>query len=145
MRIEYAKTPPVTLHSSDKQSEAVKQNAENKGTEESSDDTVYISFNGRKKLEQESETAKDKLPTHIEEMIRAIERLIEQIEAAEEALEQAKAAEYQDEETKREVIEVHQGQVNSLEQARFGALQMLQESMKEAGVSEPGIIAELMR
>ena len=52
---------------------------------------------------------------------------------------------YQDEETKREVIEVHQGQVNSLEQARFGALQMLQEAMKEAGISEPGIIAELMR
>ncbi|RXE93305.1 hypothetical protein D9981_20905 [Pseudoalteromonas phenolica O-BC30] len=99
----------------------------------------------KKKLQEESEDPKDKLPPHIKEMIKAIERLIEMIEAAEEALAEAKEASYPDDDTKRDVLDMHQNQINSLEFARHDAIKGLQEAMKEAGISEPGIIAELMR
>ena len=112
---------------------------------ESQDASIHISMEGRKKLQEESEDPKDKLPQHIKEMIKAIERLIEMIEAAKEALAEAKEASYPDDDTKRDVLDMHQNQINSLEFARHDAIKMLQESMKEAGVSEPGIIAELMR
>jgi len=112
---------------------------------DSQDESIHISMEGRKKLQEESEDHKDKLPPHIKQMIEAIERLIEMIEAAEEALAKAKEVDYPDDESKRDALEMHQNQINSLEFARHDAIKGLQEAMKEAGISEPGIIAELMR
>jgi hypothetical protein len=40
---------------------------------------------------------------------------------------------------------MHQSQINRLELARHDAIKKLQEAMKEEGISEPGIILELMR
>ncbi len=153
MRIESNIAMPVKLAPSAQSLKEQEVNSVNSdGTKTESDeakskenDPVHISMEGRKKLQEQSEDPKDKLPPHIKQMIEAIERLIEMIEAAEEALAKAKEVDYPDDESKRDALEMHQNQVNSLEFARSDAVKGLMEAMKEAGISEPGIIVELMR
>jgi hypothetical protein len=154
MRIESNTAMPVKLAPSAqslKEQEVNSANSDGTKTESSDEakskenDSVHISMEGRKKLQEQSEDPKDKLPPHIKQMIEAIERLIEMIEAAEEALAKAKEVDYPDDEGKRDALEMHQNQVNSLEFARSDAVKGLMEAMKEAGISEPGIIAGLMR
>lgn len=110
----------------------------------SGSDTVHISMEGMKKLDEESKSDTEHLPQHIKQMIEAIENIIKMIEQAEEVLAKAKEENYPDEETKRQVIEGHQNQVSSLQQAKNDAITNLIDAMKEAGISEPGIIADLM-
>ncbi|MFY8300226.1 hypothetical protein AAEU28_15765 [Pseudoalteromonas sp. SS15] len=149
MKLENTITEPVKLPPRQAPFDDTKPKTEatdvDSDAEQSEDDNVTISMAGFKKLKEESEDPKDKLPSHIKEMIKAIERLIEMIEAAEEALAKAKKADYPDDDTKRDVLEMHQNQINSLEFARNDAINGLMEAMKEAGISEPGIIIELMR
>ncbi|TLX48930.1 hypothetical protein C1E24_00010 [Pseudoalteromonas phenolica] len=133
---------PTNAKDKDVQTEQVEKTEE---AADSQDESIHISMEGRKKLQEEPEDPKDKLPPHIKQMIEAIERLIEMIEAAEEALAKAKEVDYPDDESKRDALDMHQNQINSLEFARHDAIKGLQEAMKEAGISEPGIIAELMR
>jgi len=146
MRIDKGSAIPIQLHSSGRSSEKVSnKNQEGKPTEEERNDTLHISMEGLKKFEDEKETARDKLPSHIKSMIEAIEKLIDMIEQAEESLLKAKEASYPDDETRQTVLEQHQNNLNSLEMSRFDAIRNLQDAMKEAGISEPGIIADLMR
>ncbi len=148
MRIGNGNAMPIHLNAPTNTKDKGVQTEQAEKTKEaadSQDESIHISMEGRKKLQEESEDPKDKLPPHIKEMIKAIERLIEMIEAAEEALAEAKEASYPDDDTKRDVLDMHQNQINSLEFARHDAIKGLQEAMKEAGISEPGIIAELMR
>lgn len=113
-------------------------------TKKSGSDTVHISMEGMKKLDEESKSDTEHLPQHIKQMIEAIENIIKMIEQAEEVLAKAKEENYPDEETKRQVIEGHQNQVSSLQQAKNDAITNLIDAMKEAGISEPGIISDLM-
>lgn len=148
MRIGNGNAMPIHLNAPTNTKDKGVQTEQAEKTEEaadSQDESIHISMEGRKKLQEESEDPKDKLPPHIKQMIEAIERLIEMIEAAEEALAKAKEVDYPDDESKRDALEMHQNQINSLEFARHDAIKGLQEAMKEAGISEPGIIAELMR
>lgn len=148
MRIGNGNAMPIHLNAPTSAKDKGVQSEQAEKTKEaadSQDESIHISMEGRKKLQEESEDPKDKLPPHIKEMIKAIERLIEMIEAAEEALAKAKEVDYPDDESKRDALEMHQNQINSLEFARHDAIKGLQEAMKEAGISEPGIIAELMR
>ena len=148
MRIGNGSAMPIHLNALTSAKDKDVQTGQAEKTEEaadSQDESIHISMEGRKKLQEESEDPKDKLPPHIKQMIEAIERLIEMIEAAEEALAKAKEVDYPDDESKRDALEMHQNQINSLEFARHDAIKGLQEAMKEAGISEPGIIAELMR
>lgn len=113
-----------------------------------SNDSFTISAESWQKL-KESEDAKEEkrnaLPKHIQDMIKAIERITEQIEIAEEMLANAKDADYSDEKTKQAAIDSQQSFLNSLEVARFDAIQSLQEAMKDAGIEDMSIIADLMR
>ena len=145
MKISNTSAIPFAIH----QSTSVSAQAELPDKfQKQSEEQVSISVESWQKLKENAEPQEsnfDKLPKHIKEMIKAIERLIEQIELAKEALEKAKAQEYPDNETKQAVLNMHHGQVNSLELARFDAIQALQEAMKEAGIDDPSIIANLLR
>lgn len=113
-----------------------------------SDDTITISPESWQKLKGDEDAKEEKrnaLPKHIQDMIKAIERIIEQIEMAEEMLAKAKNADYADEKTKQAAIDSQQSFLSSLEIARFDAIQALQEAMKEAGIQDMSIIADLMR
>lgn len=129
-------------------SPAVQSTKENDEQTDVSDNTVTISPESWQKLKENDDAKaekRDALPKHIKDMIKAIERIIEQIEMAEEMLEKAKNAEYSDEKTKQAVIDSQQSFLNSLEIARFDAIQALQEAMKEAGIEDVSIITDLMR
>ncbi|TMO84352.1 MULTISPECIES: hypothetical protein [Pseudoalteromonas] len=109
--------------------------------------TVSISPESWQKLkesEEEKEAKLNALPKHIKDMIKAIERIKEQIEMAEEMLAKAKEADYSDEKVKKAVIDSQQSFLNSLEIARFDAIQALQDAMKEAGIEDVSIITDLM-
>ncbi|AIY66834.1 hypothetical protein [Pseudoalteromonas piratica] len=129
-------------------SPAVQSTKENDEQTDVSDNTVTISPESWQKLKKNDDAKaekRDALPKHIKDMIKAIERIIEQIEMAEEMLEKAKNAEYSDEKTKQAVVDSQQSFLNSLEIARYDAIQALQEAMKEAGIEDVSIITDLMR
>ena len=123
--------------------------AENKQLdEENTNDKVSISTDAFKKLKESNNPESDKkseLPEHIQQMIKAIERIVEQIKVAEQTLIDAKSADYESEEAKQATLDGHQSHLNSLEIARFDAVRALQEAMKEAGIQDMSIIADLMK
>lgn len=98
-----------------------------------------------KESEEAIEQKRSKLPKHIQDMIKAIERIIEQIEIAKEMLAKAKETDYSDEKTKQAAIASQQGFLNSLEAARFDAIQALQQAMTDAGIDDVSIITDLLR
>ncbi|MDE3270443.1 hypothetical protein [Pseudoalteromonas sp. G4] len=133
-------TPPKLQQTPSSQSEDAQAN--------NSNDSITISAESWQKL-KEGEDAKEQkrsaLPKHIQDLIKAIERIIEQVEIAEEMLAHAKNADYSDEKAKQVAIDSQQSFLNSLEIARFDAIQSLQEAMKEAGIEDMSIITDLMR
>ena len=145
MKISNTSAIPFTIHQS---STLSKKEELPEKFQKQSEEKVSISVESWQKLKENAEPQEsnfDKLPKHIKDMVKAIERLIEQIKIAKAALEKAKAQEYPDNETKHAVLSMHHSQVNSLELARFDAIQALQEAMKEAGIYDPSITANLSR
>lgn len=115
--------------------------------EENTNDKVSISPEAFKKLKESNNPESDKkseLPEHIQQMIKAIERIVEQIKVAEQTLIEAESADYESEEAKQATLDSHQSHLNSLEVSRFDAIKALQEAMKEAGIQDMSIIADLM-
>lgn len=113
-----------------------------------SNDSITISAESWQKLKESEDAQEQKrraLPKHIQEIIKVIERIIEQIEIAEEMLANAIDADYSDEKTKQAAIDSQQSFLNSLEVARFDAIQSLQDAMDDAGIEDMSIIADLMR
>lgn len=119
------------------------KNTANDEASETTKDTLHLSPEAFEKLrnsEQQENEKNDALPPHIQKLVEHLMALKEQLETAEAALLKLKAEKSSDQTT----LEHATQRVQILNEQIFQGVSTLREALKEAGITDPSIIARVL-
>ncbi|KAF7764736.1 hypothetical protein PCIT_b0791 [Pseudoalteromonas citrea] len=107
--------------------------------------SYQLSASDKKRLnndgeEEKVESKKDSLPQHIQKMIEQIERIKEQIEEEETRLLELKARTDIDKQVKQDMELQQASYIGQLHTNLMSMVENVREAMKEAGITDPGVL-----
>ncbi|TMP39920.1 hypothetical protein CWB96_16635 [Pseudoalteromonas citrea] len=94
--------------------------------------------------EEEVESKKDSLPQHIQKMLEQIERIKEQIEEEEIRLAELKARTDIEKQVKQDMELQQAGYIGQLHTNLMSMVENVREAMKDAGITDPGVLISAM-
>ncbi|ATD09456.1 MULTISPECIES: hypothetical protein [Pseudoalteromonas] len=101
-------------------------------------------LSGREATEKAEQDKRSELPSHIQKMVEQLEKLKELLEQAKKQLEKLKAQTNQDDETLKAQIELQHQMVAQLQMQMMTLSKEIGEAMKEADISDPGVLLSVL-
>ncbi|CAM4009496.1 MULTISPECIES: hypothetical protein [Pseudoalteromonas] len=101
-------------------------------------------LSGRAAQQTAEQDKNNDLPEYIQKMIEQLERLKQQLEQAKEQLSKLQAQQNQDDEAVKAQVEMQVKMVMELQTQMMTLSQSIGEAMKDAGVSDPGVLLSAM-
>ena len=97
-------------------------------------------LSGQQTAETKAQEKKSELPVAIQKMLAQLELLKEQLEQAKEQLAKLQASENQQDDAVKTQIEIQLEIVMGLQNQVMSLSQAIADAMKEAGISDPGVL-----
>ncbi|MBD1581924.1 hypothetical protein [Pseudoalteromonas sp. S16_S37] len=94
--------------------------------------------------DEKKDDNKPALPAHIEALVEQRKKIKEQIKEQKERLEQLKARDDLDKEIKAALLKQQSDTLMQLQIQLMGITQSLQEALKESGISDMGLLADIL-
>ncbi|NOU50403.1 hypothetical protein HG263_07590 [Pseudoalteromonas sp. JBTF-M23] len=94
--------------------------------------------------DEEKEDSRPALPAHIEALVEQRKKIKEQIKEQKEQLDKLKSRDDLDEEIKTNLLKQQSDYLMQLQIQLMGITQSLQDALKEAGISDLGLLADVL-
>ena len=94
--------------------------------------------------EEKTGSKKDSLPLHIQKMLEQIEKIKEQIEQEQQRLVELKARSDLNDQVKQDMLLQQANYVAQLQTQLFSMAENVREALKDAGITDPGVLISAM-
>ena len=101
-------------------------------------------LSGREVEPAQKEEVSSELPAHIRKMVEQLEKLKEQLELAKEQLAKLQALKNQEDEAVKVQVETQTKMVMEIQTQIMTLSQSISEALKEAGISDPGVLMSVL-
>ena len=101
-------------------------------------------LSGREVEPTQKEEVSSELPEHIRKMVEQLEKLKEQLELAKEQLAKLQALKNQEDEAVKVQVETQTKMVMEIHTQIMSLSQSISDALKEAGISDPGVLMSVL-
>ncbi|KTG18874.1 hypothetical protein AUR67_17105 [Pseudoalteromonas sp. XI10] len=101
-------------------------------------------LSGREVEPAQKEEVSSELPAHIRKMVEQLEKLKEQLELAKEQLAKLQALKNQEDEAVKVQVETQTKMVMEIQTQIMSLSQSISDALKEAGISDPGVLMNVL-
>ncbi|MBE0370204.1 hypothetical protein [Pseudoalteromonas aurantia] len=145
MKIQQPASQYLLPHSNSQVHQNALSQTENKNELDEKSTTFRLSQKDREQLSntddsEQVKSKKDGLPQHIQKMLEQIERIKEQIKEEEERLVKLKNQTDLNEDTKKDMILQQANYIAQLQMNLLTLVDNVKEAMKDAGITDPGVL-----